>query len=326
LQSTLRSFDLAHLAHVELLTPKPAESLRFFIDVMGMTESGRQGQSVYLRGWDDYEHHTLKLTEAKVASMGHFAYRATSPQALQHRAGVIETSGRGMGWTKGDLGHGPAYAFTTPDGHSMEIYYETEWYKAPPELKPALKNQAHRFPARGVNVRRLDHMNLLTSDVKELRVFLEEVLGLRTTEKIVLDDGTEAGAWVTTNNKSYDLAFTRDHYGAKGRFHHVTYALDSREEILRAADIFLEAGVHIETGPHKHAIQQTFFLYVYEPGGNRVEVANAGARLMLAPDWQPVVWTETERKKGQAWGLKTIESFHTHGTPPIEHYKGPRTK
>ena len=99
-----------------------------------------------------------------------------------------------------------------------------------------------------------------------------------------------------------------------------------REEILRAADIFLEAGVPIETGPHKHAIQQTFFLYVYEPGGNRVEVANAGARLVLAPDWQPVVWTEGERKKGQAWGLKTIESFHTHGTPPIEHYTGPRRK
>jgi catechol 2,3-dioxygenase len=71
-------------------------------------------------------------------------------------------------------------------------------------------------------------------------------------------------------------------------------------------------------------VQQTFFLYVYEPGGNRVEVANAGARLLLAPDWQPIVWTETERKKGQAWGLKTIESFHTHGTPPIEEYTGPR--
>ena len=92
-----------------------------------------------------------------------------------------------------------------------------------------------------------------------------------------------------------------------GRFHHVTYALDSREDILRAADIFLENGVYIETGPHKHAIQQTFFLYVYEPGGNRVEVANAGARLILAPDWKPIVWTEEERKKGQAWGLKTIE-------------------
>ena len=68
-------------------------------------------------------------------------------------------------------------------------------------------------------------------------------------------------------------------------------------------------------------MQQTFFLYVYEPGGNRVEVDNAGARLMLAPDWQPIVWTEAERKKGQAWGLKTVETFHTYGTPPIEQYR-----
>jgi catechol 2,3-dioxygenase len=95
-------------------------------------------------------------------------------------------------------------------------------------------------------------------------------------------------------------------------------------EVLRAADIFLENGVYIETGPHKHAVQQTFFLYVYEPGGNRIEVDSAGARLMLAPDWQPVVWTESERRKGQAWGLKTTESFHTYGTPPIEQYLGPR--
>ena len=48
--------------------------------------------------------------------------------------------------------------------------------------------------------------------------------------------------------------------GTRGRFHHLTYAVDSREEVLRAADICLENGVYIETGPHKHAIQQTFFL------------------------------------------------------------------
>ena len=52
--------------------------------------------------------------------------------------------------------------------------------------------------------------------------------------------------------------------------------------------------------------------------GNRVEIANAGARLVLRPDWPTVTWTETERKKGQAWGLKTIETFHTHGTPPVK--------
>jgi catechol 2,3-dioxygenase len=318
MQSTIRSFDLAHLAHLEILTPKPDESLNFFVNVMGMTETARRGESVYLRGWDDYEHHTLKLTAAKAPGMGHFAFRTTSPEALAHRVAIIERGGTGKGWTDGDLGHGPAYAFDTPDGHHMEIYYETEWYRAPPELKPSLKNQAMRFPARGANVRRLDHLNLLTSDVAELKRFMEDTLGMRTTEMIKLDNGQLAGVWVTCNNKTYDVAFTADHYGARGRFHHATWAVDSKEEVLRAADICLEHGVFIETGPHKHGVQQTFFLYVYEPGGNRIEFDSAGARLMLAPDWQPIVWTETERKKGQAWGLKTVETFHTYGTPPVE--------
>ena len=41
--------DLAHLGRLELLTPKPEESLRLFVR-MGMTESGREGDSVYLHG------------------------------------------------------------------------------------------------------------------------------------------------------------------------------------------------------------------------------------------------------------------------------------
>nr|WP_276312096.1 VOC family protein [Paracoccus siganidrum] len=148
-------------------------------------------------------------------------------------------------------------------------------------------------------------------------------LGSRVTELIQLDNGRIGGCSFTVNNKTYDLACTEEHGGGPiesggGRLHHVTYATDQREDILRAADIFLQNGVHIETGPHKHAIQGTFFLYVWEPAGNRVELANAGARLILAPDWQPVVWTEADRRKGQAWGLKTIETFHTHGTPPVQ--------
>jgi catechol 2,3-dioxygenase len=308
--------DIAHLAHVEMLTPKPKESLRFFVDVMGMQESGRQGKSVYLRGFDDYEHHTLKLTAAKTSGIGHFAFRASSPQALERRVAALEAAGLGLGWTDGDLGHGPAFMTRDPDGHRIELYYETRWYKAPKALRPSLKNQAQKYPARGASVRRLDHLNLLAVNIAATREYLETYLGLRLTEQIKFDD-QELGIWLTATNKSYDLAYTRDHTGTPGRLHHVTYAVDSREDVLRAADIFLDNGVFIETGPHKHAIQQTFFLYVYEPGGNRVEVANAGARLILAPDWKPIVWNRAERAKGQAWGLKTIESFHTYGTPPV---------
>ncbi len=307
--------DIAHLGHLELLTPKFDASLRFFVDVLGMTQSGQRGDSAYLRGWDDYERYSLKLTASPQPGLGHAAFRTRSEAALHRRVAAVEAAGCGIGWVTDELGHGPAYQFTDPDGHVIELYWETEWYQAPKELRPALKNQAQRFPARGCNVRRIDHFNCLAADIAANRKFFESVLGFRLTEQIVLDSGIEAGMWMTCTNKTYDFAYTREHHGVGGRFHHVTFAIDTREEILRAADIFLENGVFIETGPHKHAVQQTFFLYVYEPGGNRVEVANAGARLILAPDWKPIVWTEAERRKGQAWGLQTIESFHTHGTP-----------
>ena len=310
--------DIAHLGHVELYTDQFDKSLDFFTRVYGLTVTAQDDDSAYLRAFDDYEFHSLKLTRHHTTGVGHIAYRAASEDALMRRVAAIEASEyEVIGWDDGDLGHGRAFRFRDPFGHLFEIYWDTNRYQPPPEERPALKNIAQRYHGRGVCPRRLDHLNLLATDVSAFRTFMETCLGSRVTEMIQLDNGRVGGCWFTVNNKTYDLACTEEHGGGDGRFHHLTYATDQREDILRAADIFLENGVHIETGPHKHAIQGTFFLYVWEPAGNRIELANAGARLILAPDWEPVVWTETDRKKGQAWGLKTIETFHTHGTPPV---------
>lgn len=310
-------FDIAHLAHVEMYTDKFEESLDFFTRVYGLKLSGRDDTSAYLRAWDDYEFCSLKLTRSDTTGVGHVAYRASSPEALERRVKAILASGyKVIGWIDGDLSHGRAFRFEDPFGHVFEIYWDTVKYQAKGADVPALKNTASAFT--GAAPRRLDHLNLLSSDVSEFRRFMQTCLGSRVTEMIQLDNGRIGGCWFTVNNKTYDLACTEEHGGGVGRLHHVTYATDQREDILRAADLFLQNGVHIETGPHKHAVQGTFFLYVWEPAGNRVELANSGARLILQPDWEPVIWTETDRKKGQAWGLKTIETFHTHGTPPVK--------
>jgi catechol 2,3-dioxygenase len=321
-QVTNPSFDIAHLGHIEMLTDRFEDSLDFFTRIYGLKLSRQDETSAYLRAWDDYEFHTLKLTRAHTTGVGHIGYRAASPEALERRVKTIEASGYKIrGWTEGDPGHGRSFRFEDPFGHLFEIYYETNWYE-PQDLaeRAALKNTASSFT--GAAPRRIDHLNLLADDVSEFRRFMETCLGSRVTEYIQLDNGRIGGCWFTVNNKTYDLACTEEHGKGQGRLHHVTYATDQREDILRAADIFLQNRVHIETGPHKHAIQGTFFLYVWEPAGNRVELSNAGARLMLAPDWKPVCWTEADRKKGQAWGLKTIETFHTHGTPPVPDSKG----
>ena len=108
-----------------------------------------------------------------------------------------------------------------------------------------------------------------------------------------------------------------DAMNANGRLHHIAFLLDSREELMRAADIYNENNLVIEGGPAKHTINQTMYLYTFEPGGNRIELCTGGYRI-TAPDFETISWTETERKRGQAWQNATIASFHTYGTPVIE--------
>jgi catechol 2,3-dioxygenase len=308
--------DLAHIGHAELLTPFPEDSLRFFVELFGMEIEHTEGQSVYLRGWGEYQPYGLKLTESQQPGLGHLAIRAHSPQALQRRVKAIERTGLGKGWIDGDHGHGPAYQFTDPDGHAMEVYYETDVYEPPEHLRPALKNVPQRNPGRGASVKRLDHVNVLAKDVASNRRFAQEELGFRLYEQIVLDDGSEAGAWMSLTIAAHELIYVADHAGVTGRLHHVAFFVDTREEVLRAADLMLDADVPIEAAPSKHAIAQGMFLYVYEPGGNRVEVTT-GTHFIYDPAYRPVVWTEAERARGQAWGVKTIETFHTYGTPDV---------
>jgi catechol 2,3-dioxygenase len=310
-------FDVSHLGHVELLTPKPEESLWFFTHLLSLREVARSGQSVYLRAYGDYALTTLKLTEAAAPGLGHAAFRCSSAAALQRRVQALVQSGSSMGWVDGDIGHGPAHRFTGPDDHQFEVYYEATHNSPEPDTRPYLKNQPERYPHSGARARQLDHVNLLSASVLPNREFFQQWLGFRLSEHIVMDDGLETGAWLRVTNKSYDLVFVADALGAHGRLHHVAFRVDNREDVLRAADLYTENGVLIENGPSKHPTGQTFFLYALEPGGNRIELA-AGGFQIFAPDWKPVLWSQAERARGQAWGAPTVASFHTYGTPPVE--------
>jgi len=131
-------FDLAQLAHVEIFTPKVEETLWFFKELLGLEETERNGESVYLRAYEDFYHHSLKVTWGQKPGLGHVAWRATSPQALDRVAEALERGGQGQGWTDGDRGHGRAYRFTTPDGHVMEVLWDVDYYLAPEAQKTRL--------------------------------------------------------------------------------------------------------------------------------------------------------------------------------------------
>ncbi|MEH7251581.1 VOC family protein [Neobacillus niacini] len=298
-------FLLSQLAHVELISPKPEETVTFMKEVMGLEETERAGQSVYMRAWGDYFHHSLKITEGKEAGLGHIGWRATSNEGLHHAVKVIEATGLGEGWIEGDEGHGSAYRYYTPGGHLSEVFWDVAWYKAPEEQRSIWKNRPQKIVRRGVGVKRIDHITCLTPDTKNCREFYQE-LGFRYHEGIYTSAmDKEIGAWLSVSNLSHDVAFLSPAPNTpRGGMHHLCYAVDSREEVLLAADTLLEAGYKLEGGPNRHALAEGFYLYVREPGGNLIELY-AGAHLIFAPDWGPYKW-RIEENPNNAWTEENI--------------------
>src|SRR3954464_13690251 len=100
---------ISQLAHVEVLTPTPDDSLRFYTDVLGLEESGREGQSVFLRGWGERFFHSLQLTESDRPGLGHIGWRAQGPGQLERAVAGVEAAGVGEGGSDGSTGEGATF-------------------------------------------------------------------------------------------------------------------------------------------------------------------------------------------------------------------------
>jgi catechol 2,3-dioxygenase len=283
---------LSQLAHVELLTPRLEESRAFFCDVLGLYESTRNDHSVWLRGWGDFFQHSVVLTEADQPGLGHVGWRTQGPDELLVAVDAIEASGRGEGWFEDSVGHGPAYRFRGPGGHMNEVFWEVERWKAPPELASPYPNRPQRFEPRGVAARHLDHVTVMTADVMGDVAWYRDTLGFQFREWTVLNEQSDfpVFAMLTNNEKSHDLGLIADMSDTPGRIHHLAFWLDTRDEVLRAADVLLNADTPIEFGPGRHGMGEQDYLYFRDPGGLRLEI-NTGGHRIYQPDWDPVRWT-----------------------------------
>ncbi len=194
---------VSHLAHVELLAPDPTEAIDGLLSGRALTFVAADGRSVYLRGIDDPLSYSLKVTDAAADGLGHVAWRARGPQALQLAVTALAASGRGLGWTRGDVGHGPAYRFQGPSGHVHEVLWEAD-------PRPA------RSPDTAMT--RLDHVTLSCAATPDQDArFLVETLGFRPVP-------APLGLALTVSGQGVDIAFVAAAAGARS-VHHVGMVL-----------------------------------------------------------------------------------------------------
>lgn len=313
-------FDIAQLASAELFSPKVDETLWFFTELLGMTETGRDGDSVYLKAYEDWYTHSLKVTYRDKPGTGRTTWRTSSPQALGRRVDALESQGVAGSWSDGDNGQGPTFDFTTPGGHEHGVLWDVEYYEVPADEKCRLLSRSQKRPSRGVPVRRLDHVNHLVDDVTQNRTFFEDALGFRLRENIIMNDGNEAAAWMSVSPLVHEIATLGDQSGqsanGNGRLHHIAFWYGIPQHLDDAADLFTEYGIEIEAGPGKHGVSQAKFLYAFEPGGNRIELFGDAGYLIFDPAWRPLTWTEDQLAEAIVWyGGSLPSEYFLYGTP-----------
>lgn len=283
---------LSQLAHVELISPKPEETARWMVDVLGLEETTREGQSVYLRGWAEWLHSSLVVTEGPRAEVAHIAWRTYGPDDPETIAKRLEGTGQELGWVDSSVGHGRAFRYKSPVGqHVHEVFWESELYEAPPEkAEPDFQNRPQKFPARGAGAKYLDHVTVATPNMHEDIAFYK-TLGQRHTAQIDAEPTFTVFSTMTCNaiRSTHDLGLVPD-FGFTGRTNHIAYNVDQRLDVERAAEVFMANGTPIEFGPGIHGVDEITYLYVREPGGFRIEI-NAPGWINAMPDWKATKWT-----------------------------------
>jgi hypothetical protein len=204
-------------------------------------------------------------------------------------------------------GLGEVYLFTDPDGHELGLYWDVEWYRPTTTDRPALKNQAAAYPGRGRERAPARPRQLPDRRRAEANRGLPARRAGRAVHRADRQGRRQPAGHLVRRSATRPTTSSTPRTGpAPAAACTTSPSPPTPARRSSAADVCLDAGVHIETGPHKHAIQQTFFLYVWEPGGNRIEICNAGARLVLAPDWQTISWTARSGPRARRSSTATV--------------------
>jgi len=308
---------LSHLSYVALTTRDVQASVDFYVTHLGMTEVARDDDRVYLRAWGDYYTYSLVIEQAEETALHSMAWRTTSREALDEAVRRIEAKGVAGEWFDGrDIGR--AYRFVGPWGHTMVLHWDAVHHRyTEGELASTFPDRPQRRSRVAGAPRHLDHVTICASDVDAFAQWYSEVLGFRIMARTVLEDAPlSVFSVLTTNEKSHDLGVVLDGSTRSGRVNHYAYWYDTLEEMLIAADLLMENGVHIEYGPTIHGIGEQSFLYYREPSGMRVEL-NSGGYRNYVPDWEPQTW-KTSQGSYDIYRNKTMPLSLTESFPPAD--------
>lgn len=295
----------AHIRVTDLAAAK-----RHYAQTMGLLPVLEQGGKLYLKGWDEWDHHSLVLEEGGVG-VSKVGFKVAKPEDIDD----IESKAIafGVSTTRMSKGENPEVSdglrITLPSNHTVEVYYSQAIVGTQVgDVNP------YFFPRElvGMGTPRLDHALLGCDDVNLSEKFFVDVMGMYQTERLVPDLNNldcSLATWLSVGNRGHDVALIGGE-GYDAKLHHIAFQLTDWSDVLHAAQIMAMDDVPIDMGPTAHNITRGKTIYYWDPAGNRDEVFADG--YVAQRDRPTIIWTADQLGRGINGLTRTLsETFTT---------------
>lgn len=299
--------SVMRLGYIHMRVTDLAEAKNHYANLLGLYEMKAEGNRVWYKGWDEWNHHSLVLEEGGVG-VTKFGFKVEYEDDIAQ----IEKRAQDFGVTveRMSAGENPEVGdgirMTSPSDHTIEVYHQMT------EVSTEVgTHNPEAFPRHlvGIGAPCLDHALLSADDPKMMEKFFIATFDYFTTERVdtTLDDDADTIAvWMTNNNIYHQMAVLK---GPQAGIHHFAFRLEDWYEVGRAADLMSMDDVPIDIGPTRHGITRGKTVYFFDPAGNRNEVFAGG--LLSHRDRPMVTWTADQVGKGIFYHARELNERFT---------------
>jgi catechol 2,3-dioxygenase len=275
-------------------------SVAFAIEVLGLREVERAGDTVYLSC--NERHHELALIEGPEPGIDHTALQVGCAADLEHvrdrvSAGDFEL----LPNRENELGTQESFRFVGPDGHVFEIFH----------------GMAHDQPATyahiGVRPRKFGHVTLKTPDLYGVEAFLVDVLGMRLSDSVTAEGVGRVMAWYRCNNDHHGIGLVL----GEASMHHYAFELEGWSSVGALADHLIAGGRQFLAGPGRHGAGNNLFTYFLDPSGAVVEYMADIDRIDDEAGFTPGVWTAEDSRAFNQWAPGMPPDFPDYVHPYV---------
>jgi catechol 2,3-dioxygenase len=301
-QSTSKpSFNVTRASHLVLTSRDLAKTRDFYTEVIGLKVTDESATTIHLRGAEERAHHSLTLRKTRDEPLcERIGFRIFEEEELEKAKAYFDAKGIAAKFVNVPF-QGRTLHVTDVAGMPLE-------FCARMKSLPRVHTRIHEH--KGAAALRLDHFQVMVPDVAQAASFYVG-LGFRLSDYYCAGERM-LGTFLYRKNNPHDIVLLS---GFGPRLHHTGYVAGEMHHMVRALDVAGNLGFAdcIEHGPGRHGHGHSYYVYLRDPDGHRIELLLPAIQ-MIDIDDEPARY-EVKGGNTNLWGPSPPRSWFDEATP-----------